>query len=258
MSDVFKEYFEFMDGLYNEVRDLAIALRPHKQHPWHRDLACLYLSILELLRSECILIKSGATLGVPILLRSMLEAHVDLINLAKDRNYGNHLRADELKEKVKIHEEMETGRNQLASSVAEDSGSHDDLKKEKDELDKLKKDGYPPLSIKCKFEKAGPLLLDVYRSFYIPLCCASHNNRSVFQERHIRISQDGNNFEIIDFPAVDFKNLLFEIDVIIETTIGATEEIHRVLQSGQADKIKPLKQERDRLSVRCKQALDKA
>ena len=140
-----KEYQQFMCQLNESVLDLTKSLKFDKKHPWHLHLIQLYGSILELHGSATLLLKGGAGIGIPILLRSALEAFVDFINLAADKKYGYNLKASELQEWIKLLKESRDTDNPFLASIGNFPERDAILEEMQEKIAELKKDGYKSL-----------------------------------------------------------------------------------------------------------------
>ena len=152
--------------------DLSSHLRFDKTHPWHLNLVSLYGTILELHGSACVLIRGGIVIGVPILLRSAVEANLDFVNLAAEPKYGYRMKASFFKEWIKILEDSQTTSNPFLSGFTNHPATTDILDGFKEERQQLKDEGYEPLNVYEKFDIADQN--DVYKSVYNFLCCDSH------------------------------------------------------------------------------------
>jgi len=245
MKQIHERYLDFMSHLHDVALGLVTRFRFDKKHPWHRDLVSLYGTVLELHGSICVLIREGIAGGVPILLRTVVEANLDFTNLANDRKYGYHLRASERKEWLKILREAKRGDNPFLAGIAAAPSLDQALSECKAELANLKKDGYSPLGQDEKFAKAN--LNQVYKSVYNFLCCHSHNNLRALVSRHINISPDETDFNVEYYAPLDMDGLLPYVDSLCEIVVSLTETIHRVLDTGAEDEVLKLKKELDEL-----------
>ena len=77
----------------------------NKKDGQHLTVICLFARIVELAASCKALLEKEALVGLPILLRSMFEADVDLTNCIKDSNYFKNMYAAFLKEKIRLTKE---------------------------------------------------------------------------------------------------------------------------------------------------------
>ena len=92
----------YLKKAHDTVVPLAEKVFFDKGHALHRTSMALYSSIIELSGTCCLLVDSKHATAVPILVRAILEAYVDLSNLLKNPPYGYHLEAAYLKEWLKI------------------------------------------------------------------------------------------------------------------------------------------------------------
>ena len=240
-----ENYFNFMCYLHERSIELTKRINFDKKHPWHLNLVSLYCSIIELTGSACILVQETIGIGVPILLRSAVEAHLDFVNLAKDRCYGYRLRSSELKEWIKLLEESMDGKNPFLKEISEFPNTNEILNNWEQEKQDLKSKGYKPLSVYDKFDKAD--LEPIYRSVYNILCCHSHNNLRALQARHVNISKEMDDFSVELYPPINFDRILPYIDNFCGILISATEAIHHLLETNCTNEIEELKSEFQKL-----------
>jgi len=250
MNTLVNKYIALAVRVHETALDLSRSFQFDKTDPWHRDIITLYGSILELHGSICILVREKNWTGIPILLRSIVEAHLDLNNLAQDRAYGDRMRASELKEWIKVLKSAKTGNNPFLSDLAKGDDIEDELSVRQKEFDKLKTAGHAPLHPHEKFVSAH--LTQVYESVYNLLCCEAHNNLQALTSRHVRIRPDESDFDIEYYAPVNDQSLLFNLDCLCYASIYATEIIHKALDMLQPCFIGALKSELDNLRTEYK------
>lgn len=245
MKQMHARYLDFMSHLHEVALDLVTRFRFDKKHPWHLGLVLLYGTMLELHGSICVLIREDIAVGVPILLRTVVEANLDFTNLANDKKYGYHLRAAESKEWIKILREARKGDNPFLAGIAATPNLYQTLSEWEAEFAKLKQEGYSPLRQNEKFAKAS--LDPVYKSVYNFLCCHSHNNLRALVSRHVNISPDETEFNVEYYAPLDMDGLLPYVDSLCGIVVSATETIHRLLDTGAGEDVLKLKKELDEL-----------
>ncbi len=148
----------------------------------------LFARQFELARDFYRAYSSNAISGAQIILRSLLEASVDLFNLCADASYAENLEANDLKEWLKLMKEAGTNCNPYLSSLSEVEGLDEQGARWEQDLRRKTADGHGPLSAFARFDKAG--MTDIYRSVYNSLCGYSHNSLRALMDRHIRVSDD--------------------------------------------------------------------
>ncbi len=248
MKDTHDAYRDFMSHLHEVALDLITRFRFNKKHPWHLGLVSLYGTMLELLGSICVLIREDIAVGIPILLRSVVEANLDFTNLANDRKYGYYLRAAEKREWIKILREAKKGENPFLAGIALAPNLDETLSEWESELAELKQDGYRPLRQNEKFDKVN--LSPVYKSVYNFLCCHSHNNLRALVSRHVNISPDETDFNVEYYAPLDMNLLLPYIDSLCGIIVSSTETIHRVLGTDAEEDLQKLRKEFDEMRKR--------
>ena len=193
------------------------------------NLISLYGSMLELANSICVLVEGDSPIGIPILLRSMLEAFVDFSNLEATRTYGYHMDAVNIKEWIRILEEAKRGDNPYLEGISKLPNLDKVLCDYKKQLEELKEKGYSPLSHFQKFDKSNQS--KEYRSFYNFLCCDAHNNIRSLISRHADITDDQSDYQVQFFPSVDLDSIVHYIDSCLGILIASTLLIHKALGS---------------------------
>jgi len=201
-------------------------LRFNKGSEVHRTLISLYASILELTDSAIAIRESGRYTGMDILLRSALEAHVDLINLANDDGYLQAMVAVYHKEWIKLTGDGVKGDNPFLAYFKDNPEAKKQLAYHEAELAAFKKTQTIPNNLD-KFKLAG--LEDVYRSIYNSLCNDSHNNIRALTSRHFRSHQEGLDMVIFDKPSR--TDLAATIDCFIAILIKSNEIMHDYFKS---------------------------
>jgi hypothetical protein len=222
--------------LVTHILDQFEHIKFDKSHPWHLDMVYLYCSIIEYADSLYKLLQQERIVAAPLLLRSMIEAFIDLKNLCNDQTYGYHLQSGNIKEWLKVTKEARTLENPYLDGLASADGFEVQISKWEEELQEYSAKGYPALNQFQKFEKAD--MVNEYRSLYNFLCSYSHNNIRALRDRHIEISEDKTDFKVVMFPDFDAE----KADNYIQTaTICLNESsrlIHAALKTGKDNEFK--------------------
>lgn len=176
------------EALFEKVRAATREVRLNPQDPQELSAAALHGTLLELARGITELIKVGDATGPPLLFRTMLEAYVDLKNLVGDADYLCNMRAAWLGHKRRLGERAKAGNPYLESIVA-DPERDTTIAALDAELKTLADNGYKPLRVQERFERAGES--DRYFSVYWHLCTHSHNNFNSLQNRHVEETPAG-------------------------------------------------------------------
>ncbi len=224
-----KVLYDFLRHSTAVCIDLASDLRYDGSHKWHVNLVILYGSILELSHSIQVLLDGESSVGVSVLLRSMLEASVDIRNLEVERTYGYYMDAAYLKQWIKVFDEAKKGDNPYLNGMAESPKFDDTLLEYQVRLKELEEQGYKALSIFDKFSKSGQV--KEYRSIYNFLCSDSHNNQRSLVLRHITSDRGNAEREIQFFSPFKLDFCIQEIVLCIEILIDSTVIIHKALNS---------------------------
>lgn len=152
----------------------------------------LYASILELANSVCRLVSIGEPAGSRSLVRMVMEAHVDLVNLSNDDEYANFLDVTSLLEWQKTFEQAQEG-DPYFKALCDMPSFQEEVGLEAERLAALRKNGYRKLQTKERFELAD--MGDDYQGLYHWLCSDTHNSLRGLSMRHIEIV-NGDDFRI--------------------------------------------------------------
>jgi hypothetical protein len=187
----------------------------------------LFLSIYEIANSIPILLRSKAHITVPSLIRNMLEAYVDLKNIAKDVNYKSVMISSYLKELKRFLQNNEENLEPVPSLLPDVSELLNTYK----------------LNIKTtfasRFKEAG--LQKIYVSIYNKLCNETHNNVNCLLERHF--DWENKKDEIVIFKERRIHTICYWIQVcnsILQSAFKELLKFQNVKQSLAYQKIKIL------------------
>lgn len=171
-----------------------------------------------------------------VLLRSLMEASVDLINLVRDPNYVYFMLAtlrDQQKKMLKNDSQQQPGG---AFSFGSSSEQHDTLRHHVDDLSQLKGRGYRPLSVRERFVRADRL--DDYNGPYALVCMQSHNNINVLEDRHLRI--EGKDFSIRAFPGLSDHHAQMISGMAAPLLVGAVAAARSVVEEAENAVLEPV------------------
>jgi len=170
----------------------------NRKHPQQLYYVCLYTRLVEIASGCKSLLEKNSLVGIPIFLRSMFEADIDLSNLMNDRDYYKRMYASFLKEKLRLTKEAASSKpNPFLTAVRASRNPEEDLQETQDEIDRLAAEKHGPMDIRCRAELAGKI--DEYLSVYNMLCLDTHNNISSLEDWHLEVVGPD------DYHAVAFK-----------------------------------------------------
>lgn len=237
------EVLEFLKRAHDDFQPLARRLRFDKDHPLPRTVVALYGSILELTSSCILLLEQRLLPGVPVLLRAVLEAYVDLVNLTANPRYGYVIELSYLREWRKLLQEAKIGKNEYLNDISQDPGLNARIAQIQNEEHRLEALGHRRLKIEQKFVRAG--MEKEYRSIYGSLCCDSHNNLRSLMNRHIAF--EAQEFAMVFYKEYSTEDAAIYIGTNAELLVRATEKVHEFLQSDAQTEVKPYRAELNQL-----------
>lgn len=133
--------------------------------------------------SACVLLAAwDEAISIPIILRSMYEALVDLDNLVQDAAYIGNMEAANIDQTLRI---MDGGplREEFQQRC------RNDFQQLQVRLAELEASGRRKLTIRTRCERVGRL--GEYESIYGLFCLDTHNNASALYDRHLAELPDG-------------------------------------------------------------------
>ena len=142
----------------------------------------LYGSMIEQFSACVLLALFGEPSTIPIILRSMYEALVDLDNLVHDASYHCRIEHANLKRTLSI---MRSGPLREAFQ----KGRREDYYQLTARVAALEDEGKASLKIWKRCKAVGRS--DEYDSLYAMFCLDTHNNASALADRHLSESKDG-------------------------------------------------------------------
>ena len=171
----------------------------------------LYGSMIEEFSACVLLAQFGEPSTIPIILRSMYEALVDLDNLVHDAAYHCRIEHASIKQTLSI---MRSGPLRDAFQ----KGRKDDFDQLAARLAELEDEGKASLPIWKRCKEVGRS--DEYDSLYALFCLDTHNNAPALAERHLSETKDGS--PLVSFfgkydPAVVASRLDFGLQFLFQS-----------------------------------------
>ena len=225
----------------DELIHLAESFSFDGTHQLHANAIFLYGSIIELSSSLNPLLVSEHYSAIPVILRSILEAYVDLENLCKDPKYGYSLEIKYIVESLRFLKEARNEKNAYLDIIAQAPDYDERLLSMEAEKKRLIDIGYKDLNKFERFSKAG--MENEYRTIYNWLCCASHNDYRVLRDRHFELGKLGPTSHF--FKEADIQDLEVFFGIASELLLRASFAIHTLLSSDKLTELSNLRAELD-------------
>jgi len=241
------EISPFLETVSKELNSLLSDLKFDKDNPQHLYSICLYCSILSISQSCVLLITNNHLVSFPILLRSLVEAHVDLINSLKDPVYFKKMYLGYLGEKKRLFKNVKDNpSNPFFKTIISSMNLDEEIRKVEDEVNRIKSESIKQLSVWDRFLEA--CLEDIYQFVYWNLCLYTHNNARALERRHIKMTNDS--YEIILDENESLDNWLPYIDTLLGILIDSSVRIHAFLETTAESYFSALKERFDELRKR--------
>ncbi|PBB31108.1 DUF5677 domain-containing protein [Mesorhizobium sp. WSM3882] len=234
--------FGLLVDMMNDTMRLIQKVEFNKGSRVHRAVMALYASIIEHTDSAMLLRTHGRAAGIDTILRTNLEAFVDLVNLCNDPAYYNQMLALYHKDWLALTQGGLDG-NPFLDFFKEDPGSAQRVEYHKAALAELQKLG-PTLNVFDRFQLAG--LENEYRSVYKDLCGHSHNNINSLSDQHF-VGNTENSLEVVIFAEMGKEALLSSLDQFIAILGTAGYIVHHYFKSPVAKEAAALKTRRNEL-----------
>jgi len=196
----------------------------------HLAAAALLATVLEMAYDFVLFFRRRGSISPKVILRSLMEAYVDTLNIARDADYLNYLYVAQLERDSLAYrrsKEPQAADNryfgEFLTHGVENEARAADIERERQEL---KAKGYDLLTIRQRFERAGEL--DRYASVYYLLCGDSHHGLKALERRHLFFEEDGRP-GIRLFKPEGLATLLIEADTVAGIVAIAVAEVSRLL-----------------------------
>lgn len=194
--------------------------QPHEESMAQIYALGLYGSMIEQISACVLLAQFGEPTTLPIILRSMYEALVDLDNLVHDASYACRIEHANIKQMLSI---MGSGPLREALQKAH-KASYDQMTARRVEIED---EGKASLKIWKRCAVVGRT--DEYNSLYALFCVDTHNNASALAERHLSESNDGSPL-ISFFGKYDPKVVISRLDFGMQFLFQAARMTHGAFQ----------------------------
>ncbi len=198
--------------------------------PTQRYAVAFWGTLQEHANSIIILIKNDSMWGIESILRTMIEAHFDLLNLGFVTDYHKRLEMNSFYQAAKLEKERHNIQNPYVPTITEEQPEQD-FESLKEQLEKEGVNGETKIFEKLKLANAE----NVYKSVYWSLCQESHNNLVALIKRHYMIDKNG------QINGIEFFRKKNNQETIIDTVAGmlttSMEVIGKILNINLADEI---------------------
>lgn len=241
------DILDYLKKLHDTLVEFSRELKFDKKHPYHFNLVALYGSMLELSASILALIDQRFRTGIPSIFRTLLETYVEFTNLYNNKTYGYYMEASHIKAWLKLLKEAKLGQNPYLTTITELTNLDALISGNEKLLKDLEMNGFTPLPIYTRFEKAN--LLNEYRSIYNLMSGDAHSNIQALLDRHLEI-KDNYDFNIVYFKDENISRFHPFIYSITNFLINASINIHQELKSSKITSVLKLNNEFDSFKMK--------
>jgi hypothetical protein len=228
--DLFAGFLRLLRDVLDEVHVLTGTFRFSTTKRQHLIAGALLGRVLEQVEGIYAMLerKDGAC-GF-ILLRSLLEAYVDLRNVTKDPGYAEFMHAAFLDQKRRLLEAAieRGGTSTFLVALAGHPEAPSVLDEVRSELAELQARKVVSLQVRQRFELAGEG--GMYHGPYADLCWHSHNNINVLERRHLQLV-DGS-YEIRAFDPITDGDAQLISDTLAGAAANSIVAVGNMLNAG--------------------------
>jgi Family of unknown function (DUF5677) len=169
------------------VHDIAVArafyLRTPRGYTEHYTLL-LYFTLIECTGSVLLLRENERVAGVAAIVRSALDAFIDIKNLQKEPEYWRSLEAADSMEWKKLMQTASAKGNEFLAGLSADPNFASYRSTINQNLDDAAARGVKKVEVEDRFNNVGQYAL--YKSLWPMLSADAHNNTSLLHSRHAR------------------------------------------------------------------------
>lgn len=169
-------------------------------------------------------------MSLPLLARTLLEAHVDLTILAQDNLHWKSMIWSFLSQRRRVLRAAPGG-NPFLGRIAASADYGSMLAEVESSLQGLRNDGYGEVRIKEKFKTAG--LEDEYEAIYWSLCQESHNNLGALENRHVE--HDATAFRVVFFQEPSFTLRSRFLHLTTSLLLKGSTKVFSLLDTSEVD-----------------------
>ena len=205
-----------------------------------RPIVALYSSLIQFTGSMVLLVENPrGHIAVPSVLRSFLEAYVELRNLLNDSDYIDNMSAQFCEQQIKVLKEAREG-NRYSLALIGDSRAKDldvEIENYENQLKELEAKKRKPLNVKERFQRAE--LLQEYKSLYAWLSCDVHCNPSALMRRHV-----GPDSKVVYYKEDQTPEYIdWQLAWTAEMLLDASAKIHTAFESGKIGEVEAMRRQ---------------
>jgi len=189
-EEILNAAIDHMERRVGLALDLLKRLQFSKSQGQHYAVTCLHSRSIHLAAGCASVAKARATPCIPIIVRSMWEADVDLDNLIANPQYSQNMYASFLAQKLHFSGAASPEKNNPFLLPVHKAIDLNKLMAEiRNELATLRKNGHQPLSVKARAEHVSREA--EYDAIYGSLCLDAHNNLLSLEGDHVKHHPSG-------------------------------------------------------------------
>lgn len=228
---------DFLEYTYGQAYKHITAIVFNQGSPLDRTIMSLYVTMMEQTYNALVLLSAEQHATLDIILRSTLEAYVDLVNLCNDPEYLKQMQASFHDQWIKLAAHGVRGGNPFLIKFENSTDASNRLAEHRANLKVL---GVSPMNIAEKFKLAG--FEHIYQSVYNSLCNESHNNIRALTLRHFRFDENENP-QLVMFAQPDQDSLNGTLSGFLSAVSDTTHIVHRYFNTKAQAEVEQFREE---------------
>ncbi|MFO1186151.1 MAG: DUF5677 domain-containing protein [Alphaproteobacteria bacterium] len=188
----------------------------------------LHATLIEYSAAFVTLVEKNRHVGATSVLRSFVEAYVDLTNLNADPSYQDSMLADYHEQWIRVLRASGDVKNTYLHGIADVAKDGGQLRWHEMALEDLRKKSIKPLTKAERFERAD--MTSFYRSIYNFLCAEAHNDIRALIARHLSRGKESGS-KLVGYKLREARQTILELELICGLLFSATYQIHLRLKT---------------------------
>ncbi|MBX9455522.1 MAG: hypothetical protein KL863_05545 [Rhizobium sp.] len=224
-----QEIYDLLMKAFHAATEEMASFKFDRYKPVDRTIAALYATIYEEVDTAICLYDAKKYTGAQLVLRPLLEAHVDLVAIIKDPGYVEFMEASHDHEWLRFLRNGFKGTNPFLQTFWNNIDVQNEIAAIESRLDGFKKNKVRPLHVAERFARAD--MIEEYESIYNDLCCQTHNNLRALIRRHIEIDDQQKTFQLVINAKPPEESIGSLLDGLLGFILSSSIFVHRHFNS---------------------------
>ncbi|MCF3641509.1 DUF5677 domain-containing protein [Rhizobium sp. TRM95111] len=237
--------YDLLTESFEAATEEMLAFKFDGSRATDRTIASLYATIYEETDAAICLYDNKKYTGAHLILRPLLEAHVDLVALIRDPGYIEFMEARHNREWLRFLKNGDKGTNPFLKFFWNNADVKKKIHEAEQRLAALKTRNIRPLKVAQRFGRAD--MTEEYESVYNNLCCHTHNDIRALEQRHIEPANDKKTFQIVINAKPGDATIGTLLDGLLGFILSSSLYVHRHFNSAAVARFEELDARRAQL-----------